>query len=292
MKDVKRCVSTAFWKDDKVLNEFSPEDKYFMLYLLTNPHTSQLGIYHLPLKMASVELGYSLDAIRVLLDRFENKYNILRYSQATNEVAIKNYLRHSIVSGGKPVMDCLEKDYNAIKDMSLASFVLNYLNTLDTKYLNITVIEFIKKHINEINNDNDNERYVDESFKTPKTRAKRVTMYFSENQHLNTAFVDYLEMRKKIRKPASDRAIELVKKKLSRLSDGNDELAIDILNQSVLNSWQDVYPLKGDYKRSGERNTSNTREREERERGIDEVIRRIESGEADHDDDHLWDGLP
>ena len=48
--------------------------------------------------------------------------------------------------------------------------------------------------------------------------------------------------------------------------------------------------LKGENR--GQGNTSNTREREERERGIDEVIRRIESGEADHDDDHLWDGLP
>ena len=96
MKDIKRCVSTAFWKDDKVLNEFSPEDKYFFLYLLTNPHTTQLGIYHLPIKVASVELGYSIDAIKVLLDRFENKYDIIRYSKDTNEVAIKNYLRHSI----------------------------------------------------------------------------------------------------------------------------------------------------------------------------------------------------
>ena len=48
--------------------------------------------------------------------------------------------------------------------------------------------------------------------------------------------------------------------------------------------------LKGE--NCGQGNTSNTREREERERGIDEVIRRIESGEADHDDDGLWDGLP
>lgn len=248
MKDIKRCVSTAFWKDDKVLNEFSPEDKYFFLYLLTNPHTTQLGIYHLPIKVASVELGYSIDAIKVLLDRFENKYNIIRYSKDTNEVAIKNYLRHSIVSGGKPVMDCLEKELKTIKDMTLVSYVFNYLNTLDTKYLNITVIEFIKKNIVLNNNDNDNERYVDESYhessKNAQPSQKRTIIYYADNPIMDDTFKAYLDMRKQIKKPASERAIKLVMNKLERLSEGDDNKIIDILNQSILNSWQDVYPLK------------------------------------------------
>lgn len=42
---VKRVVDTQFWNDDKVVDCFSPEDKLFMLYLMTNPHTTQLGIY-------------------------------------------------------------------------------------------------------------------------------------------------------------------------------------------------------------------------------------------------------
>jgi len=253
MKDIKRCISTGFWKDDKVLNDFSPEDKYFMLYLLTNPHTSQLGIYHLPLKVAAVELGYSLDAINVLLVRFETKYDIIRYSRETNEVAIKNYLRYSIVSGGKPVMDCLEKEYNTIKDMSLVSYVFNHLKSIDSKYLNITVIDFINKY-KDINNDNDNERYVHESYHESseilKTRAKQPIVYFPDNPVLDETFHDYLTMRKGIKKPATDRAITLVINKLNKLSEGDDYKALAILNQSILNSWQDVYPLK-ETKKSG-----------------------------------------
>lgn len=163
MKDVTRCVSTGFWKDDKVLNTFSPEDKYFMLYLLTNPHTTQLGIYHLPIKIAAVELGYSVDTIHSLLERFEKKYNIIRYNKETGEVAIKNFLRYSIIKGGKPVMDCLIKDCKTIKDTTLISYVLKYLDTLDNKYLNNTVLEFINRYIKN-NNNNDNERYVDDSY--------------------------------------------------------------------------------------------------------------------------------
>ncbi|MBQ2396768.1 MAG: hypothetical protein II304_07050 [Bacteroidales bacterium] len=158
MLAVKRVVDTDFWNDSKVSDIFSAEDKYFMLYLLTNPHTTQLGIYELPISKAANELGYSKDVVRVLIDRFENKYDLIKYNEITNELAIKNFLRHSIVKGGKPVMDCLLKEEKKVKDKSLLLYVFNNLNNYSDS-LNITVKEFID-NININNNDNDNERIV------------------------------------------------------------------------------------------------------------------------------------
>ena len=160
MLAVKRVVDTDFWNDSKVSDIFSAEDKYFMLYLLTNPHTTQLGIYELPISKAANELGYSKDVVRVLIDRFENKYDLIKYNEITNELAIKNFLRHSIVKGGKPVMDCLLKEEKKVKDKSLLLYVFNNLNNYSDS-LNITVKEFIDNiNININNNDNDNERIV------------------------------------------------------------------------------------------------------------------------------------
>lgn len=167
---VKRVVDTDFWNDSKVSDLFSAEDKYFMLYLLTNPHTTQLGIYELSITKASNELGYSKDVVRVLLERFENKYGLIKYNEITNEIAIKNFLRHSIIKGGKPVMDCLLKEEKKVKDKSLLNYIFNNLSGYgDT--LNTTVKEFINNiNININNNDNDNERIVprivDESSKS------------------------------------------------------------------------------------------------------------------------------
>lgn len=155
---VKRVVDTDFWNDSKVSDLFSAEDKYFMLYLLTNPHTTQLGIYELPISKAANELGYSKDSVKVLLDRFETKYELIKYNEITSEIAIKNFLRHSIVKGGKPVMDCLLKEEKKVKDKSLLGYIFNNLNNY-TNTLNITVKEFID-NINTISNDNDNERIV------------------------------------------------------------------------------------------------------------------------------------
>lgn len=151
---IKRIVDVQFWNDDKVLEYFSPEDKLFMLYLMTNPHTTQLGVYAINKKHMSFELGYTIDVVNVLLDRFENKYEMIKYSNDTKEIAIKNYLKHSIIKGGKPVEDCLTKEIKQVKDKSLLGFV--YSNLKDCESLNDTVKKIIES-LNEYDNNNDNE---------------------------------------------------------------------------------------------------------------------------------------
>ena len=179
---IKRIVDTSFWTDGKV-DEFSPEDKYFMLYLMTSPFTTQLGIYGISVKQIAFQLGYSMDTVRVLLDRFENKYEIIIYSQETSEIAIKNYLRHSIVKGGFPVRDCLIKEMAKVKNKDLIAQVFAHIKSRED--LNKTVAEIISEYEekngalsysnekdNENENDNENEesspnreRIVDDSFK-------------------------------------------------------------------------------------------------------------------------------
>jgi uncharacterized phage protein (TIGR02220 family) len=140
---LRRIVSTALWTDRKVVEEFTPEDKYFWLYLLTNPDTTQLGIYPLTIKTAAHRLGYTSDTVRVLLSRFENNYGVIKYSDETGEVAIKNYLRYGISKGGKPVLDLLLKEESQVKDKSLVGYVFENLEKYDSATINKTVLEFI-----------------------------------------------------------------------------------------------------------------------------------------------------
>jgi uncharacterized phage protein (TIGR02220 family) len=154
---IKRIVDTSFWTDGKV-DEFSPEDKYFMLYLLTNPFSTQLGIYEISVKQVAFQLGYSVDSVNVLLDRFENKYGIIIYSKRTNEVAIKNFLRHSIIKGGKPVEDCIKKEMSKVKNKNLIREVFEFISEKDD--LNETVKKIINEYEDDNENDNDNENDV------------------------------------------------------------------------------------------------------------------------------------
>ena len=181
---IKRIVDTSFWTDGKV-DDFSPEDKYFMLYLLTNPFTTQLGIYEISIKQVAFHMGYSVDAVKVMIDRFESKYGMIVFSAATNEIAIKNFLRHSIIKGGAPVRDCLIKEIKKVKNKELIARVFSHIK--DSESLNETVKNIIaeyeekngtlyysneKQNENENENENDNEvsshDTLDESLEPPK----------------------------------------------------------------------------------------------------------------------------
>ena len=157
---LKRIVSTDFWTDGKV-DDFTPEDKYFMLYLLTNPSSTLLGIYEISIKQAAFQMGYSPETVVGLIDRFQNKYSVLLYSKKTGEIAIKNYLRHGIVKGGKPIADCLTSDINGVKDKTLIDAVFEHV--IKYKDLNPTVLRVISNYMsggngqdNEQDNDNGN----------------------------------------------------------------------------------------------------------------------------------------
>ena len=150
---IKRVVDTSFWTDDKVL-EFTPEDRYFMLYLLTNPHTTQLGIYSISPKVMAFELGYSVDTVEHLLQRFEGKYNVIK--RKDNEIAIRNYLQYAIMKGGKPVLDCLVKESKNVKHYELLQWIKE--KNENKASINETVRVFLSENVrNDNDNDNDNE---------------------------------------------------------------------------------------------------------------------------------------
>jgi hypothetical protein len=205
---IKRIVDTSFWTDGKV-EDFTPEDKYFMLYLLTNPQTTQLGIYEVSVKRTAYELGYSVDAVRALIERFEKVHGVVFFSRETNEIAIKNFLRHSIVKGGKPVEDCIVAELAKVKDKSLIAKVFGYLSTRDG--LNATVNKIINDYdIDNVNvNENENDvslvRYAHESSTNREKSSekfekqakhkygeyKNVLLSDDELEKLKTEFLDW-----------------------------------------------------------------------------------------------------
>jgi DNA-binding transcriptional regulator YhcF (GntR family) len=65
---------------------------------------------------------------------------------------------------------------------------------------------------------------------------------------IEIAIDDFKEFRKKIKKPMTDRAVELLIDKLNKLA-SDDETKIAILNQSIVNGWQGIFPLKEDTQR-------------------------------------------
>lgn len=67
-------------------------------------------------------------------------------------------------------------------------------------------------------------------------------VFFPTDEVLNQAFIDFTEFRKKKKSPMTEKAIDLMIKKLASLTSSNDE-KIEILNQSIMSGWTGVFPL-------------------------------------------------
>jgi len=66
----------------------------------------------------------------------------------------------------------------------------------------------------------------------------------NENPEVQEAFTEFILMRKKMRKPATERAVKLLLVTLIKLSDGKADLAVKIIDRSITNCWLDFYQLK------------------------------------------------
>ena len=87
----------------------------------------------------------------------------------------------------------------------------------------------------------------DKNVKNEKKERKGQDVYYPNDELLNNAFKEFLTMRNKIKKPlATKQALTRMMNKIEKLSGGDNDLAIKILNQSTDHCWQDVYELKSD----------------------------------------------
>lgn len=93
------------------------------------------------------------------------------------------------------------------------------------------------------------EKNLSKSEKNPTKKSKvnkskvKESILSAKPEALQLAYLDFIEMRKKIKKPLTDRALQLIIGKVENLS-SDTETQIAILNQSVEHCWQSVYELK------------------------------------------------
>lgn len=101
--------------------------------------------------------------------------------------------------------------------------------------------------------------------KNKETKKKSEEEFISEaiaktnfqTEEFRTALVDFLEMRKTLRKPVTSRAIGMLIKKACEYANNDEGIVVEIFNQSTRNSWLGVYPLKNNYSYSGRKPVKN-----------------------------------
>ncbi len=124
---LKRVVDTRFWNQVDVMERYSSQDKLFALYLMTCPRSTQLGIYSLLKRVIAFDMSLDDAQVGQLLARFQDDYQVIAYSDQTQEVAILDFLTYSLVKGGQPVERLLRNQAEDVRDSQLLVKVFQHL---------------------------------------------------------------------------------------------------------------------------------------------------------------------
>ena len=117
--------------------------------------------------------------------------------------------------------------------------VLNLLNTMQ-----LSLIGGIKQSLpNNIEKDN-----IDNNKEKKETELDTILNQI-QNEKLKETLIQFIKMRKSIKKPMTTHAFELLIKKLNKMSISAN-VQIEILERSILNGWQDVYEPKAEVKQN------------------------------------------
>lgn len=150
-----RNIQTSFWEDAKIVDDFTPEDKYFYLYLFTNPHTNLAGCYEVSVKQMANETGYGKETIEKLIDRFSKEHNVIRYSKETKEILLLNWHKYNWTTSEK-IINAIQREIDSIKDINFQNFLTEILCGNDMVSIPYTYPTDTSVYTNTITNTNNN----------------------------------------------------------------------------------------------------------------------------------------
>lgn len=107
-----------------------------------------------------------------------------------------------------------------------------------------TRTEFEGNNINEEGIKNKNKKKNNPPYKSPQGDGEMEAEVNQLPLEMRSTMFDFIEHRKEIKKPFTARGLKMMIKKLSELSGGDSKTAVKIMEQSIANGWQGVFPLK------------------------------------------------
>lgn len=172
---------------------------------------------------------------------FSNFFNLSknRCSEIIKSLEKKEYLNisYKYVAGTK----CIEKRVLKVTDkfLGVRDFEGGYSKNRQR------CSENRQRYSEKCEDNNINNNTVNILKKEKETSLDKIIKEYTSNDNLANAIVDFIKMRKSIKKPLTDRALKLIINKLDTLSK-EDQIKIEILEQSIEKCWSGVFPLKKD----------------------------------------------
>jgi hypothetical protein len=214
----KRFIDTEIFQDEW-FSDLSKDAKLLWIYIITN--CDHAGILKLNYKLIKFQTG--IQDIDKSLEELSKSY--LRVSK--EYLFCFKFIKFQYPNFPQSTVKQQEGAINILKKFGLWD---NNLNT----YITVTK-ELEYSYDNDIDNVNVTDNEIMQEIKKEKSP---IVLEFEKT------FDDYRKMRTSIKKKMTPRAEELIKKDLRKICGDNIQKAIEVLNQSIKNSWIGVFELK------------------------------------------------
>lgn len=230
-----RTISISFWTDSKVVDTFTPEDKYFYLYLFTNPHTNLSGCYEISMKQVVNETGYSMDTIENLINRFENFHKVISYSRQTKEILLLNWHKYNWTKSDK-FLKSLEKEIQKVKNPEFRSYLWSVLRGDDT-------VSIPYGYRMDTSNTVTNTNTVSNSVNKRGVQGGEIIEQSNLSEPVREKVRDFLAYRQEIRKPyKSERSIKSLITQIEKQEQALGSTAvISVIDTTMQNGWQGLF---------------------------------------------------
>lgn len=200
---IYRNIQMSFWTDSKITDDFTPEERYFYLYLMTNPHTNLAGCYEISMKHISDETGYNRDKVEKLITKLTDLHKVILYSKDTKEILLLKWHKYNWTRSEK-FRKSLIREIESVKNVDFKGYLKDLYDGIDTVSIpytygidttvSVTVTDTVSGNDNNINNNNINKHKYGE--------YKNVLLSDKDIQELNNkhgeedtqAAIGYLDM--------------------------------------------------------------------------------------------------
>ena len=191
-----RQIQTNFWSNTYIQEEMTAEDKYFYLYLMTNEFTTQIGIYSITKKQMAFDLGYSIESVQALLQRFETYHKLIKYDIETREIILLKWAETNLNIGGKPVQDLIKKEISQVKNKEFLFLMFENCPENSLKTFIASLLQENKKD----NNINNSYESLDDSLNDTGAINNKEEIINNNNNNINNLknIIEDQEQREKV----------------------------------------------------------------------------------------------
>ena len=222
----KRMIDTDLWNDDDIIADFTAEDKYFWLYLLTNPHNNICGVSKYSPALIARDMGLHKDTMVNLIYRFEKVHNRLYVDRETNEILILNWSKYNWTKS-EDFLKTIEKKLTEVKSIAIKNLLIEKINEKQDGLK--TVLRPSQEGTNTNTNSNTNSIFNDYNF----------------SSLIIDSIEKWLKYKKEKRQTYKETGLKTLLNKIKKdIEAKGEQFVIDSIEFSITNNYSGIYCSK------------------------------------------------